>query len=184
MARQRKHIIQDVFIIAVSILVAVFALKNGFIDSIVASLGGFKYLGMFIAGMFFTSVFTTAPSMVMIGELAQNNQLMMVSFLGGLGSVVGDYIIFCFARDRISEDLEYLLRFSKTERFSAIFETKLFHRFVPFLGAVILVSPLPDEIGVSMLGVSKLSSRYFLLISFVLHGLGIFIIGRLAQLAM
>jgi hypothetical protein len=66
----------------------------------------------------------------------------------------------------------------------SIFKTKLFYWFVPFFGAVIIASPFPDEIGVSMLGMSKLGSRYFLLISFVFNSLGIFIIGRLAQLAM
>ncbi|MFA5841439.1 MAG: hypothetical protein WC835_00555 [Candidatus Paceibacterota bacterium] len=184
MTEQKIQIAEDAFIIAMSVIVSVIAAKSGLAHFVVSSLDGLRYFGVFVTGMFFTFVFTTAPAIVVLGEFAQNNYLPTVALIGGLGAVIGDYIIFLFVRDRVSQDLRYLLSFSGAERFTVIFKTKLFYWLVPFLGAVIIASPFPDEIGVSMLGLSKIGSRYFLFISFVFNSLGVFIVGRLAQLAL
>jgi len=42
------------------------------------------------------------------------------------------------------------------------------------VGALIIISPLPDELGVSLMGISKLKWYRFLLLSFTLNTLGIF----------
>ena len=131
--------------------------------------------------MFFTSFFTTAPAIVLIGVLVQTTPLIMVAIIGGLGAALGDYIIFRFVKDRISEDINYLLSFQKTKRFFAIFKTRLFIFFTPFIAALIIASPFPDEIGVAMLGLSKIKDKTFLLISFIANGVGILVVGWVAR---
>lgn len=101
--------------------------------------------------------------------------------IGGLGAALGDYIIFRFVKDRILEDIRYLLSFKKGYRFPAIFKTGLFKFFVPLTAALIIASPFPDEIGVAMLGLSKMKNRIFLLISFIFNGIGILVIGWVAK---
>jgi uncharacterized membrane protein YdjX (TVP38/TMEM64 family) len=44
------------------------------------------------------------------------------------------------------------------------------------LGAIIIASPLPDEMGVGLMGISKLKTSQFILLSFVLNAIGIFIV--------
>ena len=47
---------------------------------------------------------------------------------------------------------------------------------MPFLGAIIIASPLPDELGLVMLGDSKLKYREIAIISYVLNTAGILLI--------
>jgi hypothetical protein len=58
---------------------------------------------------------------------------------------------------------------------------RVFRAVMPFLGALIIASPLPDELGLVFLGISKLKTRYFLPLSFVLNFFGILIIGLIAK---
>ena len=48
-------------------------------------------------------------------------------------------------------------------------------------GGLILASPLPDELGVAVLGFSKMRLKYFALLSFVFNFLGIAVIGLVAR---
>lgn len=171
----------DVFFLLISIAFAVYISETGIAQKFILSLGELKWLGVIFAGMFFTSIFTTAPSIVLLGQLAGTTHLLILAILGGLGAMLGDYVIFRFVRDRMAEDLKYILSFKRSNRFSKIFKTELFHFFMPFIGAIIIASPFPDEIGVAMLGLSKIKTRFFLILSFLLNGTGIFIIGFIAN---
>ena len=44
------------------------------------------------------------------------------------------------------------------------------------IGAIIIASPFPDEIGVSLMGISKMKTYQFILISFLLNAIGIFLV--------
>lgn len=181
MSKKNKQLIYDALILLISVGFAVYISKTGAAHEFILSLGGLKWLGIVVAGMFFTSIFTTAPSIILLGQFAETTPLLVLATLGALGAVLGDYIIFRLVRDRMAEDLKYLLLFTGSNRFSNIFKTELFHFFMPFIGAIIIASPFPDEIGVAMLGLSKIKTRFFLMISFILNGAGIFIIGFIAQ---
>lgn len=181
MSSKKKHLFYDVLFLTMSIGVAVFIVKIGVAREMVEWIGGLKWFGVIFAGAFFTSMFTTAPAMAILGTFAETTPLAALAILGGLGSMCGDYIIFRFAKDRIAKDFEYLLSFSKENRFSAIFKTRIFRFFVPFLGALIIASPLPDEIGITMLGLSNMKDKIFFLVSFLANGIGIFIIGWIAK---
>lgn len=181
MGRKKKQLMYDVFFLLVSIAFAVYISETGIAHKFILSLGGLKWLGIILAGMFFTSIFTTAPSIILLGQFAETTPLLLLAAFGGLGAVLGDYIIFRFVRDRMAEDLKYLLSSKRPSRFSKIFKTKLFHFLVSFMGAIIIASPLPDEIGVAMLGFSKVKTKFFVILSFFLNGTGIFIVGFLAN---
>jgi hypothetical protein len=176
-----KHFLKDALVLTVSIVFAVYLVKTGTVYSIIAALGELKYIGIFIAGMFFTSVFTTAPSIVVLGEFAHSVPLWQLALVGGAGAVVGDYIIFRFMKGHVSKDIEFLLSVQKRNRLKHIFKTKLFRYFVPFIGALIIASPFPDEIGITLLGLSKMDEKVFFPISFTFNALGIVVIGLLAQ---
>jgi len=181
MNNQNKQLIQDILIIILSITFAIFAIKNGLFHKIILSMGDLRWLGIIFAGIFFTSFFTTALSIAILASFAENTPLPILVLFGGIGAMIGDYIIFTFIKDRVSKDFEYLLSFSKPNRFSAIFKTRIFKFFMPLLGAIIIASPLPDEIGVAMLGISKIKDKFFLVISFLANGIGILIIGLIVQ---
>ncbi|MFH0846422.1 MAG: hypothetical protein V1851_03435 [Patescibacteria group bacterium] len=177
--RNKKR--NDLFWVAISIFVTVYLIKNGTAYKILFLLGDFQWLGIIFAGVFFTSVFTTAPAMALLGGFAQTDPLWLVALLGGVGAVLGDSIIFFFVRNKVSKSFNHLLTSHPKSRIPLIFKNELFKFFLPFIGALVIASPLPDEIGVAMLGISKMSKKKFLILSFILNSIGIFIIGWLAQ---
>lgn len=177
----QARLIKDGLLLAFSIFLAIFIVKTDIVHALVAYLHELEYLVSFLAGIFFTSVFTTAPSIVILGELAQENSPWVVALLGGLGAMCGDFILYRFVRDRVSKDLEYLFKLPRAKRVVRIFSTILPRMLWPLLGAIIIASPFPDEIGIMMMGLSKVDQRVFLPLSFVLNAAGILLIGLAAK---
>ena len=108
MDQRRQQLVQDLMLVIVSVCIAVLLTITGVAEKFVLSLNNFSWSGMILAGIFFTSIFTVAPSIVLIGGFAQASYLPVLAILGGVGAVVGDYIIFRFVKDRVSEDFKYL----------------------------------------------------------------------------
>ena len=181
MNNYQNNLIRDLTLVVFSILIAIILAKTGVLQDFITSTKEMRVIGSFIAGILFVSVFTAAPATVALGEIAQSNSVITVAILGGLGALIGDLIIFRFVKDRVSEHFNYLIKISRSERFFSIFKLKLFRWVIPFVGALIIASPLPDEIGVTMLGLSKMKNSYFVLLSFVLNSAGILIIGLIAK---
>ncbi|MEK7121661.1 MAG: hypothetical protein AAB857_03055 [Patescibacteria group bacterium] len=181
MNNHENNLTRDLGIIVLSVLVAVIFAKTGALESLITSTQEVRFVGSFIAGILFVSVFTAAPATVALGEIAQSNSVITVAIIGGLGALIGDLIIFRFMKDRVSQDFSYLVKMSKSERIVSIFKLKLFRWLIPFVGALIVASPLPDEIGLAMLGLSKIKTFVFIPLSFLLNSVGILIIGLIAK---
>jgi hypothetical protein len=180
--KRETHLIRDAVVILVSIGSAILLERTGFIESFVTRSSGLEIIGAFVAGVFFTSLISVAPAAVALAEISKNSSILLTAVFGGLGSMVGDYIMFRFVRDQVSDDLSYLFQMTPgSKRLRHIFRKRLFRWMLPFLGALVIASPLPDEIGITLLGLSKMKSRYFLLISLVFNFTGIFILGLLVR---
>lgn len=182
MQPRTRRLVRTLFYILASVLIAVYIMRTGSVDSFLASIGGLTHVGSFIAGMFFTSIFTTAPSMVVLGELALTTPLWIVALFGGVGAVCGDYILFLIVRNGVSKDVDYLAKHSKIRWVWKWFGSKGSVRWLfPVLGALVLASPLPDELGLALLGLSTIKKERFLLISFIMNTVGIFVVGLVAR---
>lgn len=168
-------------IVALSVVIAVIFAKTGMLAGILTSAQEWKLLGSLIAGIFFVSIFTAAPAGVALFEIAATNSIWEVALFGGIGALIGDLLIFRFIKDDLSEDIHWLIRKTKQEKLVSIFRIKLFRWLMPFIGAVIVISPFPDEIGLTMMGLSKMKTLTFIPISFLLNFLGILIIGLFAK---
>lgn len=177
----KRRVLQNVFYLLASVIAAFFIVKLGTVNGFLESVAGYTHVGSLVAGMFFTSMFTTAPAIVVLGQLSLGTPLWIVSFFGGLGAVIGDYILFLLIRQGLTKDVEYLIAHSGFKRVRKILHTRIFHHMLPFFGALILASPLPDEIGLAMLGFSKVDKDRFLLISLAMNSFGIFVIGMIAR---
>ncbi len=171
MDKYKKHLIQDFVIIGTSIFVAMFLARTGFLIN-----------NSFVAGLFFTSIFTTAPAIVNLGRLAQENSIFFTALFGAFGALTGDIIIFKFIRDRFSEDLMGVFRHdTRGKRLKALFHLKIFRWLSVLLAGLIIASPLPDELGIGLLGFSKFNISLLVPLSFAFNFLGIYIIGTLAR---
>lgn len=179
----RKHnIARDIGVIVLSIIVAVLLAKTGAIEEILKQTRNVWFLDSFIAGIFFTSIFTAVPAIVALGEIAQSSpSVPLMAVFGGLGALCGDLIIFRFMRDRLGEDITRLIRNSGNSRIRSIVRLKSFRRLTFFFGALVIASPLPDELGLTMMGFSKTKTSLFIPVSFVFNFLGILCIGFVAK---
>lgn len=178
---RKNNLIKDVAIIVLSVLVAVLLVQTGAIKGVLTSTQEMRLVGSFVAGVFFTSIFTTAPATVALAEVAQANSIFLTALFGGLGALFGDLILFRFVRNRLSEDFLYLVKQSGSRRLRSIFRLSLFKWLVPFVGALVIASPLPDELGLAMMGLSKMENTRFIPISFALNFFGIVVIGLIAR---
>ena len=141
----------------------------------------FEILSIFIAGLCFVSVFTIAPSVVVLGQLAVENSLPLVVIVGGIGALCGDYLIFRFFRDRIFNDVNYLRSLSPIRRITKIPYLGISRWIFIVVGALIIASPFPDEVGLAMMGLTKVNMRVFVPLSFILNAAGILVIGLIAR---
>jgi len=174
---------RDLLIICASIFVAFFLIRFGVIQNLVSSVNELKIIGSFIAGFFFTSAFTIAPAAIALTEIAQSTSPVTVAFWGALGSLVGDLVIFLFVRDRFSDDVIEVLHTFKNERKIRNFFKKGFFRWLsPVLGALIIASPLPDELAIALMGISKVRMSLFIPIVFVMSFFGILILSLIARI--
>ena len=86
-----------------------------------------------------------------------------------------------FVRDRLGEDFAYLIKRTGTPRFFKIFHRKTFRSVLPFIGGLIIASPLPDELGLTLLGLARMRPSRFLLLSFTFNSIGILLIALAAH---
>lgn len=172
---------RDLGIIILSIIIAIIVIKTGVLISLLTSTQESKFIGSFVAGIFFVSVFTAAPATVVLAEIAQSNSIFWVAFFGGIGALVGDLIIFRFIKDSLSDDFLYLIKKSKSKKLASIFRLRLFGWLMPFVGALIVASPFPDELGLTMMGLSKMKTSLFIPLSFALNFFGILVVGLIAE---
>lgn len=187
--RRRKHIsyirhfIRDLLIIAGSILVASVLVKLGVIESFISVTSGSKILSSFIAGIFFTSVFTIAPAAVALVAISQSYSPILVALFGAIGATIVDLLLASFVRKDVVADIEELEKMSRLSlRYHVV---KAFHfgflKWIAFgLGVFIIASPFPDEFGLLLIGFSKIKTPILPFLFFIANFLGIWALVSIA----
>lgn len=141
------------------------------------NLGDLGYIGAFFAGALFVSTFTVSIGAVILFILAESLFPLEIAVSAGLGGVLGDFTIFRLVKDNLTSELESIYdHMDGDHHLQKILHTKYFSWTLPVIGAIIIASPFPDELGVSLMGISKMKTYKFLLISFFLNSTGIFLI--------
>ncbi len=171
----------EAWILIVSFLLSIWLAKSDAIGIFIEHAAEFEEISSFIAGMFFTSVLTTAPAIVSLGELGQHIAPWKVALFGGAGAVCGDFFIFRFLHSPLAN---YIIRAAvnpRWRRFGAALEKNALWWIMPLIGAVVIASPLPDELGLLMMGLSGMRLRSFMVLAYAMNAAGIYIIAISAQ---
>lgn len=171
---------RDLLIIAGGFALALLLTQSGFIDDTLSRFEERLALGSFLAGIFFTSVFTLGPASVVLAELSQVASPWSVALWGGLGAMFGDAVLFLFVRDVFADDLREFLKRHHIKLF-ALPHFGFLRWFYPVIGALIIASPLPDELGLTLLGLAKTKLVVLLPLTFVMNVLGILLVGGIAS---
>lgn len=167
---------KNLSIFTISILIAFGLSKCQNFHTFLINLGSFGYVGAFFAGFLFVSTFTVATGALILLILAEELSPIEIGLIAGLGAVVGDLTIFKFIKDNLLEEVKPIFNHFGGNHFKHILHTKYFSWTLPVIGAIIIASPLPDEIGVSLLGIAKMKAYKFIILSYILNSIGIFLI--------
>jgi hypothetical protein len=167
LAYEYKHTTAAVIAIALF----VFLLDSALLASVFKYLESLGFLGGLLAGMLSASLFTAAPALVLIIDLAPQLDPLFLALIVGVGAALGDMIILLFFEERIFHELKpvYLRlrgrnrgRPRKPRRSAALL----------LLGTFFITSPLPDEVGLGLLGISHFPKVVILVICLGLNVLG------------
>jgi len=180
MAGKTTHVLlDDVFLLVVILLVALALKVSGALDAAVLAVSGLSLVGAFVVGIFYTSIFTVGPATLILAEFAEHEPIVLVAGIAGLGAVLGDFLIFKLFRDRLGESLAAFMvrKFGKKK----VELSKVNKVVLLCIGAGIIASPIPDEVGLALMGLSKVDTKLFIALAWVMNSLGILIIGILAR---
>ena len=156
---------------------AIALIHSDIFDYLVSSAGVIYAVPSFLAGIFFTSMITIAPATVVFYHIGQTGApLLVVAVIGGLGAMIGDMILFQFMKFSIVDDITaFALRHSHGH-LQKLMRIKMFSITMIILGAIIIASPLPDELGLAMMGLTKVKRATMASISFTLNTLGVLVV--------
>ncbi len=175
--RWRRYHFKNLTYFGISIVVGLILLKTPFFREIIFHLGNFGYIGAFFGGILFVSTFTVSIGTALLLLLAETLHSIEIGIIAGIGAVVGDLIIFQYIRSKgLISEIKHFFEFFGGDKLKHLIHTKYFSWTLPVLGAIIIASPLPDEMGVGLMGISKLKTSQFILLSFVLNAIGIFLV--------
>lgn len=166
-------------LLIISVILVLFLADTEIAHILVRKIESYGYFGAAITGMFFVSTFTVVPASIALFHLAQDANPFLIALYGGAGSVLGDLLIFRFFRDGVFKELRALMP-RRRSYLAALMRTKYFAWIVPVVGALIIISPFPDELGIAMMGLTRIKTWQFILLTFVLNVIGIFSIVTLA----
>jgi hypothetical protein len=155
------------------------------IKQAMTGLDDFGYIGIFIAGLFFSLGFTSPISLAIL-VLTKPENIFLAALVGGSGALISNLALFNVIRVGFTDEFENLknthpmkaLRAELNRDLSKRVKNYLMYAFAGFM----ISSPLPDEIGVVILsGLAHVKQKMFALITFFLSTFGIFVILYLAR---
>ncbi len=164
-------------LLAASLVVFFILLKLPAVADFFAYVGSFGYLGAFVSGLLLSSAFTVAPATVVLFDVARTLDPFYVALVAGAGCALGDYLVLRIVSTTIFDELGSLAGVFGGSLFTAFLRSPYFQWVLPLIGAFIIAAPvLPDELGVSILGLSNLPRWRFFLITFLLNTIGILLV--------
>lgn len=160
----------------VAIAVFVLLLDTVIVQALLQDIVNLGYLGMLFTGVLFVSFFTAAPAVAILLAFADGYNPLIIALVAGFGAMIGDYIILRFAEDQIGRELKPLVNALKLRGFINTLHKKRYKPITATIGAIIIASPLPDEAGVALLGLSRISTIKLMVVTFALNSAGILVL--------
>ena len=167
-------------LLLISIIGAYYLFTRPAVEAFLGNLGQLKYLGIFVAGLLFSFGFTTPFAIGIFASISPAN-ILLASIIGSCGALLSDLCIYKMIKVSFMNEFK---RLQKIPPFRAIQRTinqsltnRLKNYLLYFLVGFIIASPLPDEIGITMLaGLTTIRTHILAFLSFIFNTLGILII--------
>jgi hypothetical protein len=144
--------------------------RLGYLDALAASASeSNQILFAFIAGALYSFSFTAAFAVILFANMAiVHDAVWPLAIIAATGGLATDITLLRFIKGVLSEEL--------TGHAKKIVDRAMNNRLVRFcvqlLGGIIIASPLPEEIGLTFLGISHLSFWRTVCVTYVLDIIG------------
>ncbi len=171
MLREYPHL-RIIFLSYVGAIFLFFILGPQFFHSLVDPLG---IGGIFIAGMMYSYSFTLSLGALLLPAFLNDFSPLVIAIFGGLGGTFADITMFQLVKSDLKQEMKAL---AKTNFMKAVRKLPLmkFDWFRDVLGAILITSPLPDEIGIAVMASTHLSENAFRLIALIANIAGIYLL--------
>lgn len=179
----KKRKIVTVSLVVLSVFLAWWFAKSGGSLILVQKLSSYPHLAAFLAGIGFSSLFTTAPATVALGTISSFFGVWPTAFFGGVGALLGDMALLKTMTSIAQSAKRPVAKVINPPRFLKLHRLRLILSHGPLklilwaTGAIVIASPLPDELGLALMGATRIPFWLLVCISFVFNMLGIAVIG-------
>jgi len=167
-------------LLIIIIIITYHLFQNPLIVEYTEKLNQIGYVGIFIAGMLFAFGFS-APIAVAFFIISNPSNIIIAGIVAGFGAFLSDMAIFNWVKYSLEDEFEKI-KHSKTikglnKKIERNIGLKIRNYLLYFFAGILIASPLPDEVGVTMMaGLTKIKRRVLGIISFILNTIGITII--------
>lgn len=167
MPNNRQKTVISLSIWLAGLILIIIALQFPATQQLIDKISQTGYLGAFLAGWLYAIAFTASSAAVIFTHTPPDLNPLVIALIGGLAAAIYDLTVFIFIK---TQSAHGFLESLQTKFFS---QRKLPSWALILIGLAILGSPLPDELASGFLGFMKLSTRKFILISFIANVAGI-----------
>lgn len=137
--------------------------------------------GIFVAGMMYSYTFTIGIGALLLPAFLMSYSPITIAIIGGLGGTLADATIFRLFKGNLKVEMK---RFGATKFMKSIAKLPLMNHpwFRDVLGTLVIMSPLPEEIGIAIMASTHLSENTFRVISLCANIVGIYLLVSVAGL--
>ena len=168
--KKSKKIIFKFILFFLAIAVALIVSTSEIFKFYILQLAPIVIIAELVAGGLYTSIITVPISVSLFSVLVQESSIGLIIFVGAIGATIGDYIImnvFHKASKRVRIKSKRWMRLRKSKRAKVALKT---------LGLLCLALPVPDEVAMSILGISRIRLKHFILLVYPAKAFGIFLV--------
>lgn len=153
----------------------------GLFDVLPNLLHGYGYLTMFAGGLLFSFGFTTPFAIAIFIEMAATVNPVLGAAIAGIGAMTSDLLIFKFIRFSFMDEIEQLKKIQPLRWFRRMEKDTVptqIQKYIAWsIAGIILASPFPDELGVSVLsGDAHIHGKPFAAFCFTMNTLGVLLV--------
>ncbi len=166
-------------ILLLCIVVAYFIFTNkSIVQNIPLTSAG--YLTAFIGGLLIAFGFS-APFGVGLLITSFPESILLATLIAGIGATISDLLIFKFIKFSFMNEFKEIEKTKTIKKIEHLLKKNkniiISHYLLYVFAGILIATPLPDEIGVSMLaGLTTIKPKTLAIISFILHTTAIFLI--------
>ncbi len=138
------------------------------------------YGGTFLWWLFYSYGFTSSSATAVLLIISKNISLILAIFTAGIWALISDILLLKFAKNHLLQELTMLKEEPFVMKFRAFLKRIFWAPYtyiMPVAAGILIMTPLPTEIGITILASRKnLSMRNFMIMAYILHTIGITII--------